>query len=143
MSVLIIDTMKVIIVDDNKTFQESLKYFLESVFLYEVVGMANDGEEFLKIENAHNADIILIDIQMPNLNGIETVKKALWQYQFQKFIAITNYTDSAYLLELIGAGFAGCVFKSNIYDELENAINTVLKNQLYFPKNIIVKKDLD
>ena len=135
--------MKVIIVDDNKTFQESLKYFLENMFSYEVVGMANDGEEFLKINNVHKADIILMDIQMPKLNGIETVKKALWEYQFQKFIAITNYTDSAYLLELISAGFAGCVFKSNIYDELEKAIDAVLKNQLYFPKDIVVKKDLD
>ena len=126
-----------------RDISERTKKESANMFSYEVVGMANDGEEFLKIKNVHKADIILMDIQMPNLNGIETVKKALWEYQFQKFIAITNYTDSAYLLELISAGFAGCVFKYNIYDELENAINAVRIDQLYFPNDIIINKDLN
>jgi NarL family two-component system response regulator YdfI len=134
--------MKVIIVDDNITFQESLKYFLENTFSYEVIGTANDGEEYLKFKNFKKADMIFMDINMPNLNGIETVKKALWEYQFLKFIAITNYTHRAYLQELIGAGFKACVFKNSIYDELEKAINAVSKNQLYFPNDIIIKTSI-
>ena len=128
--------MKFIVVDDNKTFREGIKYYLECILSYEVIGVACDGEEFLKMENIHEADIILMDIEMPKLNGIEAAKKALWDNTTIKFIAITNYIDRAYLLDLISVGFKACVFKSNIYEELEEAILKVLNKKFYFPKGI-------
>jgi DNA-binding NarL/FixJ family response regulator len=128
--------MKFIVVDDNKTFRDGIKFYLENILSYEVIGVASDGEEFLKMKNSHEADIILMDIDMPNLNGIETIKKALWENNRFKFIAVTSYTDKAYLLELISAGFKGCVFKSNIYDELENTIFKITANKSCFPIGI-------
>ena len=93
--------MKFIIVDDNKTFGDGIKYYLENILNHQVIGVAHDGEEFLKLKNSHEADIILMDIEMPKLNGIETVKKALWDSPFLKFIAVTSYKEKAYLLELL------------------------------------------
>lgn len=133
--------MKFIIVDDNNTFREGIKYYLENMLLHEVIGTASDGLEFLLIKNIHEADIILMDIEMPNMNGIETVKKALWGNSNLKFIAITDYTDKAYLLELIGAGFRSCVFKSNIYEGLKEAISSVMNNKLFFPDDINLNND--
>ena len=127
---------KVIIVDDNATFREGMVFFLENVLNFEVIDVASDGEEFLKNQRTKNADIILMDIEMPKLNGIETIKQYMWNVKECKAIAVTNYEEKAYLTELIGAGFKGCVFKKNIYDELENAIKTVLNNRIYYPKNI-------
>jgi DNA-binding NarL/FixJ family response regulator len=135
--------MKFIVVDDNKTFREGIKYYLENILFHEVIGVATDGEEFLKMKNSHESDIILMDIEMPNLNGIDTIKKALWNNSYLKFIAITNYTHKAYLLDLITAGFKACIFKQNVYDELENTINAVIKNQMYFPRNINLTNDKD
>ena len=135
--------MKFIVVDDNKTFRDGIKYYLENILSHEVIGVASDGKEFLKMKNNHEADIILMDIEMPNLNGIETVKKALWDNSYLKFIAVTSYTETAYLLDLLSAGFKACIFKQNVYDELENAINAVVSNQIYFPRNINLTKDKD
>jgi DNA-binding NarL/FixJ family response regulator len=132
--------MKFIVVDDDKTFRDGIKYYLGNILNHEVINMAADGLEFINLENMHEADIILMDIEMPKLNGIKTVKKALWENSFLKFIAVTNYTDKAYLIELISAGFKCCVFKTNIYEELESAIKAVVNNELFFPKDINFKK---
>ncbi len=135
------DEMKIIIVDDNKTFREGIKYYLEIILSHQVIGLASNGAEFLKMSNYGVADIILMDIEMPILNGIETVKKALWENQRLKFIAITGYTENAYLVDLITAGFKACVFKNNIYDNLEKAITEVLNKKSYFPEGIKIKSD--
>ncbi len=128
--------MNFIIVDDNKTFRESLKFHLESTLNYTVLNEYEDGVSFLDSENIHLADIILMDIEMPKMNGIEVVKKALWENSFLKFIAVTSYTDKAYLLDLLGAGFKACVFKSSIFEELEKAIIAVQHKHFYFPGDI-------
>jgi DNA-binding NarL/FixJ family response regulator len=132
--------MKFILVDDNRTFRERIKYYLENILNHEVICMAENGEEFLAMECKYEADIILMDIEMPKLNGIETVQKALWENSHFKFITATSYTDKAYLNELIGAGFKSCIFKTNIYDELQDAIIAVMNKKLYFPKELGIKR---
>ncbi|NOQ23851.1 MAG: response regulator [Bacteroidales bacterium] len=133
--------MKIIVVDDNKTFREGIKFYLKNMLLHNVIATAADGLEFLQLKNLNEADIILMDIEMPNMNGVETVKKALWRNSNLKFIAVTDYTDKAYLLELIGAGFKSCVFKSNIYEGLKEAITSVMNNELFFPEDMNLKHD--
>lgn len=128
--------MKIIIVDDSKAFREGLKYFLQKDQQYEVTWEANNGIEFLKLKNMHQADIILMDIQMPELNGIKATKKALWDTNYLKIIAITMFEDKAYLSELIGAGFKGCVIKSRIFEDLHAALDTVSQGKLFFPVNL-------
>lgn len=128
--------MNFIIVDDNNTFRESLKFHIETSLKHKVIGTFSDGLEFLENSNNHIADLILMDIEMANINGIEAVKKALWENPFLKFIAITSYTERAYLLDLLDAGFKGCVFKTKIFDELEKAISEVMDGNYYFPDDI-------
>ena len=132
--------MDLIIVDDNKTFRESLKYYIEHVLMHTVLLMASDGKEFLNYNKIHEADIILIDIEMPVMNGIDAAKKALNNNAGLKILAITSYSDKAYLMELIGVGFKGCVFKNNIYEELQDALTKLLNNQQYWPKDMIIEK---
>lgn len=133
--------MNFIIVDDNITFRDSLQFFIETSLKQNVIGIFSDGLEFLENSNNHLADIILMDIEMANLNGIDAVKKALWENPFLKFIAITSYTERAYLLDLLDAGFKGCVFKTKIFDELEKAIYEVNNGNYYFPDDIkIIEK---
>ena len=128
--------MKIIIVDDNKTFREGIKYFLERCLNYDVIEIVDDGAAFLKLKNVHTADIILMDIQMPQINGIHATKRVLWDMNYLKIIAITMYNDNAYLTELIEAGFKGYVIKNQIYEELQKAIETVASGKLYFPSYI-------
>lgn len=138
--------MEFIIVDDNAAFKESVSFFLERIHKHNVIGMVEDGESFLKLSNINQADIILMDIEMPKLNGIETVKRASTKNPALKFIAITAYNDKAYLYDLIAAGFKGYILKDNFYDEFEEAITRVSQNKLHFPGDIDLlnnKKGID
>jgi DNA-binding NarL/FixJ family response regulator len=127
---------KIIIVDDSEIFRCSLEFHLKITLNYEVIGIAANGEEFLALNNINNADIILMDIEMPVLNGFAAAGKALWKYLNLNIIAITDYQDKAYLKDLIETGFKGCVFKKNLFNEIESAIKNVLNNKLYFPQDI-------
>ena len=128
--------MKIIIVDDNETFRENLKYYIEEFLFFEVIGEAANGESVLALNNIHLADIILMDIEMPILNGIKATKQILFRNKYAKIIAITNYEEKAYLIELISAGFKACVFKNNLNNEIAIAIEKVMNGELHFPKDI-------
>lgn len=127
---------KFIIVDDNPTFRESLRFYLENILGYSVLAEFENGKEFLSGESYYEADIILMDIEMPEMNGLDSIKLAQQDYQFVKAIAITSYEDRAYLDELLKMGFKGCVLKSEVFKQLEEAIAVVMKGKYYFPKNI-------
>lgn len=128
--------MKVIIVDDSKAFRNGLKYYLQKDYHYEIIGEASNGAEFLSLKNIHQADVILMDIQMPEINGIKAARKVLWDMNHLKIIAITMYKERAYLRELIEAGFKGCVFKNEIYNKLNIIIEKVADDQICFPEDI-------
>lgn len=128
--------MKLIIVDDNIQFRESLEVYLSMRLNHKVIASFDNAKSFIDSQIIHKADIILMDIEMPELNGIDATKKALWHNKDLKIIAVTNYQDKAYLTHLISAGFKGCVFKNNVYEELENALNEVLHNKLHFSSKI-------
>lgn len=132
--------MKFIIVDDSPTFREGLSFVLKKDKNNEIIGMANNGKEFLELTNIYKADIILMDINMPEMNGADAVKTAMWRYPLLKVIAITMFNDTAYMKELIEVGFKGCVFKSDIYRELPKAIEIVKNGQFYFPQNIKISE---
>lgn len=132
------DHLKIIIADDNSKFREGLKFYLEKVLNYKVLDEVDSGEAFLNLENSFLADIILMDISMPNINGILAAKTYLNNHQ-GKIIAITSYEEKTYLNELIEAGIKGCVYKKDIYEHLNPAIKRVMHNDLYFPKNINLK----
>jgi len=123
--------MKIFIVDDNENFRQRLKLFLEGHLNHKVTGEASSGLEF--IENPDlNAEIILMDISMPELNGIETAKRVLWKHNNLKIIALSQYDELADLESLIGGGYKGFVSKTNLYRDLEAAIEVVASGELFF-----------
>ncbi len=130
------EKLKIKIVDDNTSFCEGLKFFIENTLSYKVISIENNGKEFLDSYNYKNADIILMDIEMPECNGFEAAKIALWSYRDLKIIAITSYEDKIYLKKLVLAGFMGCVIKEKVHTELKKAIQTVMNGKFYFPDTI-------
>ncbi len=135
--------IKIIIVDDNPTFLEGLRFFLENKEKYQIIGQANDGKNFLNLKDINSADVILMDLTMPGINGLKAAKIILNDYPELKMIAITMYQEKAYLVRLIESGFKGCVFKSKLYEKLEEAMQSVLNGNLYFPKNLKLSDDSD
>lgn len=133
--------MKIIVADDNRSYREALVLYIESELGYDVIFECDNGAALINCAELKNADLILADIEMPELSGIESLKRIQWHYPNLKAIAITQYVENAYLEDFILSGFKGCVFKESVFKELEFAIDKVLKGGLYFPQNISVLKE--
>ena len=135
-------TLRIILVDDNQKFRESIKDLLVNVFKYDVIAEANNGEEFISLPRGLQPDIILMDLSMPQMDGFEATKNYFWDFPNSKIIAVTSHVEKAYLLKLIESGFKGCIFKYNIFDEIQPSIKAVMAGELWFPGEYKIEDDL-
>ena len=128
--------MKLIIVDDSKVFRETVRDYLENELKHQVLAEAESGEQFLELPNIMEADVILMDIEMGEIDGIHATKKLLYRLPYAKIIAVTMLLEKVFLEQLLGAGFKGCVFKNDVFIELEKALKEVVSGNLFFSTNI-------
>lgn len=133
--------INIIIADDHKLFIDGLKSLLTDAHDINIAGLANNGREILSLLEDTDADIILMDIAMPLLNGIETTKIISRKYPSVKVIALTMFGDTFYFEEMINAGAKGFLFKTVDYEELILAIRNINQGNVYFAKNIPAKNN--
>lgn len=133
--------IKTILVDDNIQFRTNLKSYIESDLDCIVIAEASNGIEFLKIPGITNSDIILMDIEMGKMDGFEATKQAIWLHNYLKVIAVTMHTEKVFLIKLIEAGFKGCVFKTEVFKQLPDALREVIKGNLFIPDSIPIYKN--
>ena len=133
---------KIILVDDHQMFREGIKFLLSGMDDVEVIGEAFDGVQFIKLLETGRPDIVLMDISMPNMNGIEATHKALQLYPDLKIIVLSMYGDEGYYYNMIQAGAKGFILKKSGSTELTSAIKTVMEGGEYFSnellKNVII-----
>lgn len=128
---------RIIIVDDHKLFRDGLKFVLDQMDNIEVMAEAATGVEFLEIIEHKKPDLVLMDISMPELNGIETTLMALAIQPKLKILVVSMYCDEDYYYQMIQAGVMGFVLKESGKDELENAINRVLNGENSFSQKLL------
>ncbi len=131
--------MKLIIVDDNGEFRENLKFYLEHRLNHVVIAEAASGEEFLALNETiiREADIILMDIMMNQVSGIEAARRITWLHFNLKIIAVTMHIEKVFLDQVIEAGFKGFVLKTNIFNTLEKTLNDVFYGKLHIDNSLI------
>ena len=127
----------IIIVDDHKIFRDGLILLLDNFDFVKVVGQAANGVEFLSLIENLAPDIVLMDINMPKMNGIEATKKALQGYPELKIIALTTFADDEYIEQMISAGVEGYMLKRSDIEDFEIAIKKVAQGGSYFSSEII------
>ncbi len=131
--------MKLIIVDDNQYFRETLKDFVTNGLQHEVIAVAASGNDFLKIENIHEADVILMDLEMKNKDGVNATNEILIVQPWLKIIAVTMQIENLFLEQLIETGFKGCIFKTEVFADLQKALKEVKAGSFYFSKQIAIR----
>jgi DNA-binding NarL/FixJ family response regulator len=128
---------KVIIVDDHKAISAGLCLLLKDLG-NEVIGQASNGIEFLKLLETLTPDIVLMDIQMPGMNGIEATKIALQKYPTLKILVLSMFDDEKYYNSMIELGVKGFILKESEHDEIEQAINAIMAGKHYFSQDLLV-----
>lgn len=130
---------KIIIVDDHTLFREGIRLLVENENIGKVVGEADNGQCFLKLLEIHNPDLVLMDIEMPLMNGFEATEKARKLNPDLKILVLTMQSCKDDYSKMINAGAMGFVLKTAGKVELEKAILSVLAGEHYFSAEILQK----
>lgn len=133
---------KVLLVDDHKWVRQGFKLALESKFDINIVGEAGDGNEAIEKTKELIPELILMDINMPNLNGIEAAKQIREFNKDVKIIILTMLDNERFIFEALTAGINGYIYKDSEITELAKAIEQVMGGEDYFNKEV-TKKIID
>jgi len=133
------DKTKILLAEDHTVVREGTKKLLESQNDFEIVGEANNGEEAVELAGKLRPDVVVMDIAMPKLSGIEATKQIKALYPGMAILVLTGYDNDEYVFALIEAGAAGYLLKETSGDELINAIRLVVAGEAVLHPRIIRK----
>jgi len=127
---------KILIVDDHEIFRNGLKMVLNRLKYLDFVGEAVDGLEFLSKLDELKPDIVLLDIEMPRMNGVDAALEALKKYPDLKIIALTMFNEDEYVQNMIDAGVKGFLMKNINKEMLDKALLTVINGGSYYSEEL-------
>ena len=135
-------SVKIILADDHRIMREGLRALLEKEAGIEVIAEADNGRTTVELSRELNPDVVVIDIGMPDLNGIDATRQIVSESPAVKVIALSMHSDRKFVREMLSAGASGYLLKDSAFEELGIALTTVINNQTYLsPKiaNTVVK----
>jgi len=135
--------MKIVIADDHKMFRQGLRNLLERQPGIRVVGEAEGGQEAVRMAKRYAPELVIMDISMPGLNGIEATRLIRTALPGTRVLALSMHADRRFVVEILKQGAMGYVLKDAAFEELSQAIRQVMKGQLYLSPGIasLVVKD--
>ncbi len=125
------DKLSIILADDHYVVRQGLAALLQMNGRYQVVCEANNGEEALQCAAHHPADIIILDLSMPRLNGLEAIRRLRHEYTSLKILVLSMYDDEEFVAQAFRDGANGFILKQSMDDELFQALTAVAQNQQY------------
>lgn len=125
------DILRIFIAEDHETVREGLKLIINAQEDMEICGEAGDGRTAIKMAQELQPDIVVMDVTMPELNGLKATKKLKQLCPHLKILTLTRHTDEGYLQELLRAGASGYVLKQSASSELLRAIRSIAKGGNY------------
>jgi DNA-binding NarL/FixJ family response regulator len=129
----------IVIADDHTLFREGLRALLSAHEDLHVLGEAENGQEALRAVEKHKPDLLLMDLSMPKMGGLEAIKEVKRQEPGTKVLVLTIHGTEEFVLEALHAGASGYVLKDATHDELVLAIRSVLREKRYLSPDISAK----
>ncbi len=123
--------IRVVIADDHQIVREGLKSMLEAKQDITVAGMAGNGVEAVRLALELRPDVVVMDVRMPELSGIEATRRIVAEAPGVKVLMLTMESDRRYIVDSLDAGASGFVLKEAAFEELEDAIRSVADGQTY------------
>lgn len=125
--------VRILLVDDHKMFRQGLCKMLKEQpdMDMDVVGEAEDGATAIRLARELKPDFIIMDVDMPGMNGIDAARRILPEMPNIKLVALSTYLKKAFIIEMLKAGASGYILKEQAFDELIEAIKTVISGETY------------
>lgn len=130
---------QLILVEDHRPFRKGLKLFFTVENIARVIGEASDGPEFIKLLSQLRPDVVLLDLDIPHINGIEITQKALELMPDLKIIAFTMFEQKDYVMQMKNLGLKGFILKSCNIQDLKRAVVYIDSGDTYFPDSLPLK----
>ena len=136
-------SIRIVIADDHQIVRQGLRLLLERESGMEVVGEAEDGRSAVDLAKKLMPDVVVMDVKMPDMNGIEASHQILSELPKVKVIALSMYDDHRFVLDMLKAGAQGYLLKDSAFEELAQALRLVMANKTYLSPGVaeIVVKD--
>ena len=128
--------VKILLVDDHQIMRDGLRSLIEKRPGLEVVAEAENGRAAVKLTRRFRPDVIVMDINMPDLNGIDASRQIIAEFPGTKIIVFSMHTDHQFVAGALKAGVSGYLQKDSAFEELDRAIRTVVANQTYLSSKI-------
>jgi len=122
---------KILLADDHGIIREGLRSLLEKESELEVIGEAQDGRKAVALVQELSPDIVIIDISMPNLNGIDATRQIVNACPKVKVIALSIHSNRRFVAKMLKAGAKGYLLKDSLFEELSHAIKTVSSGEVF------------
>jgi DNA-binding NarL/FixJ family response regulator len=122
----------VVLADDHAMFREGVRKIIERIEDVEVAGEASDGLELLQILKTSTPELVILDISMPNLRGLEAIREIKKSYPQVKILVLTMHKKKEFLRQALADGAAGFLLKEDAGGELIRAVKTIRKGEQYF-----------
>lgn len=123
--------VKVILVDDHSLVRAGIRSLLLNIPGVEVIGEADNGRDAIKLIDEMSPDLVLLDIAMPELNGLEVVARLSKEFSDTKVIILSMHTNEEYVVQALRSGASGYLLKDAAPNELEIAVNAVMRGETY------------
>ena len=130
-------TIRVLLADDHKIVRQGLRGLLEKQPDIEVIAEAEDGRTAVRLVKEMSPNVVIMDVAMPDLNGIEATRQITAKAPGTKVVTLSMYSDRRFVAEMLGAGASGYLLKDCAFEELIQAIHTVAANQVYLSPTIV------
>lgn len=121
----------IVLADDHHIVRQGLRALLEGEHGFDVIGEASDGYQALDLVEHKSPEVLIIDLMMPNLNGLEVVRQVSERWPQTRSIVLSMHADESYVLEALKNGVSGYVLKESIAEDLVRAIKEVVQGRLY------------
>ncbi|HBA82817.1 MAG TPA: DNA-binding response regulator [Verrucomicrobia bacterium] len=128
--------IKIMLADDHKMIRAGLRALIEKQENMQVVAEASDGQTAVRLARKLAPDVVVMDVGMPDLNGIEATRQIVGLPHQPRVIGLSMYSDCKYVTQMLKAGASGYLLKNNAFEELVRAIETVMKKKTYLSSEI-------